>query len=437
MDYATIKREARRRGLRVGDLIALSEKNDPFYTGRPAEIEQAQWFADLWRRFGYGKGVHLRRVHYQAVSQDPPLVKPDGTPYANTDHDWTLLVEAGKYARYLGLVDAGAFVDRRNPDPDVYARYDQDATPDVWLSGASWYESGEITFPSWPGLEVSGYDDANLQPYHLEVWVEKTTMNDVLEPLCRRYGANLVTGAGEMSITSTIELLDRLATAGRPCRVFYVSDYDPAGYGMPVSVARKLEFWHRERDLDVDIRLQPIALTRDQVIAYGLPRQPIKDSETRKGAFEDAHGEGAVELDAIEALHPGELTAIVEREMLRYYDPTVAEAAREQRARLAAHVADLQADALADIQPELDALQEQFTETVAELQERIRELRQATIERLEAVEVDTEPFPVPEGGRAAETDSVLYASERDYFEQLAYYKAHQAGETEPCREPSF
>ena len=41
-----------------------------------------------------------------------------------------------------------------------------------------------------------------LQRYHIEIWAEKTTMNDVLLPLCQRYGVNLITGAGEQSLTS-------------------------------------------------------------------------------------------------------------------------------------------------------------------------------------------------------------------------------------------
>ena len=28
------------------------------------------------------------------------------------------------------------------------------------------------------------------QRYHLEIWCEKSTMNDVLVPLCQRYGIN-------------------------------------------------------------------------------------------------------------------------------------------------------------------------------------------------------------------------------------------------------
>jgi hypothetical protein len=40
-----------------------------------------------------------------------------------------------------------------------------------------------------------------LQPYHVEVWAEKTTMNDILVPLCSSLGTNYVSGAGYQSIT--------------------------------------------------------------------------------------------------------------------------------------------------------------------------------------------------------------------------------------------
>jgi hypothetical protein len=121
MDYETIKAVAKEAGVRVGDLCALAPNNDPFYTGRPSEVKAARWFADLWRRFGYTRGVHLRRVHYQIVSQDPVVLRPDGTPYENTERCWDYLCSAGKWARYLDLVDAAAFKDKRNPEPTLHA----------------------------------------------------------------------------------------------------------------------------------------------------------------------------------------------------------------------------------------------------------------------------------------------------------------------------
>ena len=436
MDYNTIKELARQTGQTVKDLIALAPQNDPFYVGGTAgDLEKARWFAGQWQRFGYGTGVHLRRVHYQLVSQDPPVMKPNGLPYENTEADWDFLGMASKSARYLGLVNPGAFVDRRNPNPIVNAQYYGDSEPSYSLTG-TWggLDVTMPTFPDLPGFRVDGYDSGNLQPYHLEIWVEKTTMNDVLEPLCQQYGVNLVTGAGELSITATLDLVKRVQRADRPCRIFYISDFDPAGFGMPVSVARKVEFFLRDGNLDLDIRLEPIALTQDQVQTYRLPRTPIKETEKRRGAFEGVHGEGAVELDALEALHPGTLASIVETALLEYYDGDIEGQAREQRRALQKRLSDERNGALADLEPEIDELREHFDQAVADfgaavsgLRERLAGLHKDIVGRLEEVDVNTGEYPLPDPKTAWEDGDTLFDSTREYLEQLAYYKARRNG----------
>lgn len=435
IDYQTIKELALESGVSVRDLIVLAPQNDPFYVGTKGDMAKAHWFAGLWRRFGYTTGVHLRRVHYQLVSQDPPALKPNGKPYENTENDWGYLNLASKCARYLRLADPGAFVDRRNPNPIIHAEYWGDPTPSYEVTG-TWggLDIDLPAFPELPAFDVDGYTEGNLQPYHLEIWVEKTTMNDVLEPLCQRYHVNLVTGAGELSITATLDLVKRVRRADRPCRIFYVSDFDPAGYGMPVSVARKIEFFLRERDLGLDFRLEPIALTRSQVVAYRLPRTPIKESEQRKGAFEDTHGAGAVELDALEALHPGELARTLEAAILDYYDQDIEAQAKRQRRALAQTLADARAEALRDLEPEIESLQGEFDsavsgfeEAIEGLRERLNVLHREIVDRLEGVRVDLGDYPLPEGHTAEESNGVLFDSGRDYLEQLAYYQARQNG----------
>ena len=61
----------------VKDLLVLAPQNDPFYAGSGVEGDKARWFAELWERFGYDSGAHLRRVHYRIVSEGN-IVKPDG-----------------------------------------------------------------------------------------------------------------------------------------------------------------------------------------------------------------------------------------------------------------------------------------------------------------------------------------------------------------------
>ncbi len=133
-------------------------------------------------------------MHYQIISQRPPVILPNGKPYENTEECWNILNLASKAARYLRLVDPAAFNDRRNPDPLVYADHEV-PEPSVSVNRNLW--GSDLSFPEFPNLpsyRISGYRAH--QGYHLELWCEKSTMNDVLAPLCQHYGMNLQTGSG-------------------------------------------------------------------------------------------------------------------------------------------------------------------------------------------------------------------------------------------------
>ena len=69
------------------------------------------------------------------------------------------------------------------------------------------------------------------------------------------------------------------ASDGRPIVIFYFSDADPSGWQMPISVARKLQALRDQRFPDLDVQVQPVALTPAQVKEYGLPSTPLKESE--------------------------------------------------------------------------------------------------------------------------------------------------------------
>lgn len=368
------------------------------------------------------------------------------------------------------MVDVDAFVDKRNQEPILNAYfYGFDyAQPVVGVSG-NWRDGVEALelpelpalpdlpeLPELPTLDAGGYDDIE-QPYLIEIWVEKTTMNDVLEPLCRRYNCNLITGAGELSITAVRAFLKRARRANRPARILYISDFDPAGLGMPISIARKIEFYQRNdyRFEDLDIALQPIVLTEEQVSWYSLPRVPVKDSDLRKARFEQGHGEGQVELDALEALYPGTLAGIVEDAIRRYYDPDLVENARAAKRELQSHLDELasthrdsyEAEAVAldyrdlvneyqatrdafaalvaQFQPQLDA----YRERLADLQVRARDVySQVESDLREAGDgVDLDEFPLPDPDIAGDPDGVLYESTRGYEEQLEAYRAQRDG----------
>ena len=126
---------ARAAGVSQASLLALAPGNDPFALHQPARQRNAAWFAELFERFNFGQGVHVRRIHYRIISQETPIRRPDGQDYLNTTSAWALLVNASRDARYLGLVPSDAFVDRRNPDPDTFFEAMPSGSPQVSNSG--------------------------------------------------------------------------------------------------------------------------------------------------------------------------------------------------------------------------------------------------------------------------------------------------------------
>jgi|APCry1669189101_1035198.scaffolds.fasta_scaffold78404_1 hypothetical protein len=133
---------------------------------------------------------------------------------------------------------------------------------------------------------------------------------------------------------------------------------------MPVSVARKIEFFIRNGREDLDVRLFPVALTAQQCAEYKLPRIPIKESERRKDSFELIHGTGATELDALETIHPGVLAEIVGNAMDLYFDDGLE---------------DAPAEAESDLDDQVDAINEdvynRHRTSLADLKERYQAIR--------------------------------------------------------------
>jgi hypothetical protein len=406
-------------------------RQDPFTAGQGHRRERAEWFGKkIWQRFDIQPGAHLRRIHYVLISQLLGSVKmPDGSGYLNLDRPcFDTLNKASLDARYLGLVPATDLVDRRNAEPTICEAVEaEDAALDF---------AGGL-----PAYELAGFEVPRLalnppiirQRFQVEIWCEKSTMNDVLLPLGERYGVNVVTGAGELSLTRCVELVERAEQDDRPVRILYVSDFDPAGTSMPVAVARKIEFAVYSKGLGLDVQVRPVVLTHEQCIQYRLPRTPIKDTESRAAAFEARFGEGATELDALEALHPGELERILQQEINRYYDADLeaniedvagevdselTEINTKVRKRHAKAIAGLKAE-----QKKLAAAVKAFEKKAGPVLDRIREDLDA-----EAPDVDAYDWPEPDDGD--EDDDPLFDSTREFVEQVDRYKEHQGKPTE-------
>jgi hypothetical protein len=433
IDHERLKALSKELRRPLETLYALASDNDPFVVDQPSRRAGAEWYADLSRRLSIRPGAHLRRIHYLLISQDPPPAM-NGEPYQNTDYCWQILARYSRDARYLGLVPN--LIDRRSDEPTIYLNDDEEEPASAGLSSGglmtAGYEPIDAPRLALPSLWLRRPNIP--QKYHLEIWCEKSTMNDILLPLGEGFGINILTGIGEFSFTRCAELVERARQSQRPVRILYMSDFDPAGASMPVAVARKIEFELYSRDLKdaLDIQVRPIVLTHEQCQQYRLPRTPLKESERRAAAFEARFGEGATELDALEALHPGELRRILLREISRYYDDglndqidAVVQEAEEDIARVTAGVMRHHAANIAALEAErvklAAAIVSAEKKTAGILRKIARDLGEA------APDVDDYDWPEPADGD--DDPDPLFDSTRDYVEQIDRYKQHQGKAT--------
>jgi hypothetical protein len=442
-------------------LLALSVGNDPYAIGRPAELKQGRWFAELAGRVRQGmEKIHIRGFHYRwDALQGSGL---DGRRYRNDKHHWEELSRASKIARVLGLVNPETFSDRRNDALRVFS--EPSAGPQV----------PRVSFPVWigfprldpaapmpplelPGVEVTGYEygGAADQPEVLVVVTEK--MEDVLEPMCRQLCVDLLGGTGYESYTRALELLRHAEGRRQRLHVFYVSDYDNAGENMPVTFGRHLQFFADRLGVKAEITLQPIALTREQVARYHLPKAPDKRQ---------------TELDSLEALHPGTLAEILRDAVLQRRDATLAERLASAAVEAQSTVEEDWQDLVSDLRDELERIRGEARAVIERRQESERakasEIAAATAElRAQIAAIETtikERFAVADAQDAQDAEQVnaalgyladrvrerwhdcefdlperpepevdlddsnlLYDSRRHWLDQLKAFKAARAG----------
>jgi vacuolar-type H+-ATPase subunit H len=436
----------------VKDLLAQQPNNDPFWSGTRKQLRLAEWFRKVWEEIGGTQGFHLRRMHYVIVSRD--IKKLSRKRYENTKADWNELCAASKSARHLGLVDSALFVDRYNPEAITPGWTSEEVVAQPCVLPP---ELPQFTLPSiftYGGTQqferrpyVSGYqaNERLDRSHYLSLWIEKTTMNDVLVPLCEELGIELVTAGGQQSITSTTQMLLRAEKVGKPCRVFYISDFDPGGDNMPVAVARRLEYYRLMLGLNVEVKLQPIALTAEQVRDYELPRNMLKDSDKSKSRFEARYGAGGAELDALEALHPGELEKLVRSAVAPYEDDGLAARLRDAEAEANELVEDEWQEATESLQERLAQVRKRTEQTAkkylaraARLQKEMERALKPCRKQLDKLsqqfeqvirdfDVELEERPLPEVERDEEEQDWLFDSGRDYLEQLRHYHKRKTG----------
>lgn len=414
---AALEKTMAEQGCSMKDLTVLAPANDPFRVDTTARHRDGEWLAITAERLRLGsRRIHLRGLHYMLIGEP----KPDGQPYANTDADWSWLQEdAAKAARWLGYIPFDQIVDQRNAEPEV--RVFERPQPRAYISVGV-----QVDIPDADSIEpyVGAYHMQDgraamgfgaVQPYHLVLIGEKSSLSDVLAPVAASHKADLYLPTGEPSDTMLYRMASSAAADGRPMRAFYFSDCDPAGWQMPLSVCRKLQAFTVLLPGMPEIQVRRVALTPDQVREHGLPSTPLKDTEKRADRWTAAMGVAQTEIDSLASLRPDLLARIARDALAPWYDHGL-----DRRAREAYDGWQAAAQAVVDASVDgelIERLRLEAGAKLAALRDEIDAINAAL--RMDARDFDLPAIVVPD----AETDGFdgvpLLDSRWDFAEQCA------------------
>jgi hypothetical protein len=245
----------------LSDLTVLSAPVDPYRIDTEAGHHDGQWLAEqLAKLYGPADRAHWHSLHYAIVAAGN-IKKPNGETYLNTNDDWEWLIgNPAKAARWLGYVPFERIRDQRNAPPIIHRK--ARVRPEAYLSIGI-----DVDVPDVDDLEpmpvARGF--VPRQAYHFVIFGEKSSLEDVVKPIAEPYEADLYLPTGEISDTLVYQIAKEADDDGRPLVMLTLSDCDPAGHQMPVSIARKLQAFHDLFFPNLRFEVVRVALTPEQV----------------------------------------------------------------------------------------------------------------------------------------------------------------------------
>jgi hypothetical protein len=233
-----------------------------------------------------------RQIHY-ALLNDPPLIhasKPDSS-YQNNDRSYKALTDLLTRARLQGWISWEAIDDVTRPvalwevhnDVSTFIREQFDG----FLKGY------------WRNLMQS-------QPNHIEIVVEKNTVESISKRIAAEYTIPLTSGRGYCSLPPRRAMAQRFRQSGKENLILLMlTDFDPDGQEIAASFARSMR-----DDFDIiDVVPVKAALTAEHVQRFNLPpRMTAKESSSNYKKFTKEHGHNVYEL---EALAPSDLQMVL------------------------------------------------------------------------------------------------------------------------------
>lgn len=242
-------------------IYITTQNNDGW--GRASIIEHALGILEQY------DAMTVRQLHYQLVAVGMP----------NDTQHYKRVVAAMTEARWSGAADMEAFIDRERSmfgETDIEDKDLDDMVDKGKAQVQAWMNNYDLGF--WVN-----------QPKYVEVWIEKKALQGVFEDTCNDHSVGLAACKGYPSLTFLNEAVARFPD-DKEIILLYFGDYDPSGEDIPRSIQVNLS------RMGVEVQVQRIALSPEQISEYHLPGKPAKLTDTRTRNWS---GDEVVELDAL------------------------------------------------------------------------------------------------------------------------------------------
>jgi len=238
-----------------------------------------------------GDQITVRQLYYRLVS----------IGYPNNIPAYKRVVDSTSKARWDNQIEFDAFIDRER------TLYGRTAWEPKDLKSEIAHAKNQVK--AW--LSSYGLNRWSNQNQYVEVWIEKKALQGVFERPCLYKSVALAPCKGYPSLTFLNEAFERLSEVegqGKEITIIYFGDYDPSGEDIPRSLKDNLS------RMGIDIEVERIGLTPEQIAKYKLPGVPAKTTDSRTAAWS---GSEAVELDAMD---PKDLVKLCEDAIERHFD---------------------------------------------------------------------------------------------------------------------
>lgn len=251
-------------------------------------VEQAQRILDSYQGEGYTLSV--RQLYYQFVARG--LLE-------NTNLNYKNLIKIVSKARLSGRL-SWSHIEDRSRSKRLHRHF---KSPAECLRAA---------------VEEYRIDKWFNQAHHVEVWVEKEALIDVVGKVCSALDVThfACKGYGSQSeLYAAGKRLEAKKAEGKHPVILHLGDHDPSGMDMTDDIENRLSLFARHR---VDVRR--LALNMDQVEQYAPPPNPTKTTDARTKQYTQRFGSSCWELDALE---PSVIGDLISTSIHEFMDPVL------------------------------------------------------------------------------------------------------------------